>query len=382
MKLIVTLMAGIILFSSFDYIWGFYGHRKINRMAVYCLPGEMISVFKKNIDYISEHAVDPDKRRYASPFEAVRHYIDIDHWGEDPFDEVPRNITAAVTKFGNFYLVSKGDSISIPVDTDEESKDFHEKKSFIRNNWLPQRYYEEQIYHCDSINKYFQLDSIDCLNFRFEDVFSTFGIIPYELVSQQSRLTKAFMEKDVDLVIRLAADMGHYIADAHVPLHTTENYNGQMTKQDGVHAFWESRLPELFAEESYDFFVGQADYIDNKQDFFWNIVEESYRNLSKVLEVENHIRKNFDKDKQYCYEERLNATVRIECKDYAEEYHKLLDGMVEDRMRKSIKSVADCWYTAWVDAGQPEFDNIGILSKLDEQLENAFGLGKIFGRKH
>ena len=70
------------------YSWGFYGHKKINRMAVFTLPPEMIGFYKKNIEYITEHAVDPDKRRYSTEGEAARHYIDIDHYihdGNDPF---------------------------------------------------------------------------------------------------------------------------------------------------------------------------------------------------------------------------------------------------------------------------------------------------------
>ncbi len=368
--------------SSFGYAWGFYGHRKINEMAVYCLPGEMINLFKKNIEYISQHAVDPDKRRYATPFEAVRHYIDIDHWGDNPFEDVPRNYAEAVTKYGICYLVNGVDSTILDFDQSLESKSFQERKKFIINNWLPQRYEEMPIYLCDSLIKYFDFKSNQCSQFLFEDVFSTFGILPYELESQQRKLTDAFLNKDAEKIIRVATDIGHYIADAHVPLHTTENYNGQMTNQDGIHAFWESRLPELFADSEYDFFVGQADYVLDKKSFFWNIVEESNRNLQKVLDVEMKIRNEYDQDKQYCYEERLDATIRLECSEYAKEYHELLGGMVEDRMRGSIKSIADCWYTAWVDAGQPDFDKVEIISEEDEIVNKAFDLGKIFGRKH
>ena len=53
---------------------------------------------------------------------------------------------------------------------------------------------------------------------------------------------------DAKKVLFLATDLGHYIANAHVPLHTTLNYNGQLSNQSGFHAFWESRLPELFSE--------------------------------------------------------------------------------------------------------------------------------------
>jgi hypothetical protein len=69
--------------------WGFFGHKQINRMAVFTLPTEMSGFYKKHIDYITEHAVDPDKRRYGVEGEAERHYIDIDHYGPNAFTEVP-----------------------------------------------------------------------------------------------------------------------------------------------------------------------------------------------------------------------------------------------------------------------------------------------------
>ncbi|MBL0103970.1 MAG: hypothetical protein IPP51_09590 [Bacteroidetes bacterium] len=46
-------------------------------------------------------------------------------------------------------------------------------------------------------------------------------------------------------ILYYSANIGHYVADAHVPLHCTENYNGQMTGQSGIHGFWESRLPGI-----------------------------------------------------------------------------------------------------------------------------------------
>ena len=60
--------------------WGFYGHKLINRMAVYTLPSDLIEFYKSNIQFITDHAVDPDKRRYAVNGEAIKHYIDLDAW--------------------------------------------------------------------------------------------------------------------------------------------------------------------------------------------------------------------------------------------------------------------------------------------------------------
>ena len=78
--------------------WGFYGHRLINRMAVFTLPPELIGFYKKNIEYITEHAIDPDKRRYAIKHEGGRHYIDIDQWDKIPFLNVPRDFEEAIIK--------------------------------------------------------------------------------------------------------------------------------------------------------------------------------------------------------------------------------------------------------------------------------------------
>ena len=59
----------------------------------------MMQLYKPQIDFLTEHAVDPDMRRYAIPEEGPRHYIDIDHYGSYPFNELPRNWADAVAKF-------------------------------------------------------------------------------------------------------------------------------------------------------------------------------------------------------------------------------------------------------------------------------------------
>ena len=53
----------------------------------------MFGFYKEHIEYITEHAVDPDKRRYAVEGEAPCHYIDLDHYyqkGEDPYKKMPK----------------------------------------------------------------------------------------------------------------------------------------------------------------------------------------------------------------------------------------------------------------------------------------------------
>ena len=88
--------------------WGFYAHKRVNRYAVFTLPEELVGFYKKHIDHLTEHAVDADKRRYAIKEEAPRHYIDIDHYGKNPFQVMPRKWTDAVEKFSEDTLFAYG----------------------------------------------------------------------------------------------------------------------------------------------------------------------------------------------------------------------------------------------------------------------------------
>lgn len=103
---------------------------------------------------------------------------------------------------------------------------------------------------------------------------------------------EAFKSKDNKRIIQLSADLGHYVADAHVPLHTTSNYNGQYTNQIGIHALWETRIPEMYMTD-YDLFIGSAQYISDPVNFAWKIVRESNALVDSVLLIEKALNKSF-----------------------------------------------------------------------------------------
>ena len=76
-------------------------------MAIFTLPEEMLPLYKTKLDYLEEHAVDPDKRRYATPFEAIRHYIDLDQWGQLPFNDLPRDWNSALALHSSLHVVTE-----------------------------------------------------------------------------------------------------------------------------------------------------------------------------------------------------------------------------------------------------------------------------------
>lgn len=268
-------------------------------MAVFCLPDELIGFYKKNIEYVTVHAVDPDKRRYEIEGEAPKHYIDIDHYNsKDPFEIMPKRWTDAVVTYS-------------------------------------------------------------------KDTLLAYGILPWNITWQLRYLTDAFKSKNKAKILKYSADLGHYVADAHVPLHCTENYNGQMTGQKGIHAFWESRIPEMLAD-SFNYFIGKAYYINDPLDEAWKIIQESFSKKDSVLSLEKVLNKKFPQDKKYAYEQRGQSTVKTYSKEYTIAYNRLLHNMVERCMRKAILKVACFWYTAWVNAGKPD-----LMSLENEKIEST-----------
>lgn len=279
--------------------WGFFAHQQINRLAVFTLPPEMIGFYKQHITYLSEQAVNPDKRRYRVAAEAPRHYIDLDAYGDSAQKRLPVTWSAALEQFG-----------------------------------------------ADSLHRH--------------------GVVPWHLNLMKYQLTEAFRQHDVLAILRLSADLGHYVADACVPLHTTRNYNGQFSKQHGIHGLWESRLPELFAG-GYDFFTGPASYLPRVQQKAWEIVWRSHAALDSVFRLERETAASLPEDKKYSFEERGGSIVKTYSRAYATTYHQKLSGQVERQMRLAVALVGSFWYTCWVDAGQPDLRNLQPLSPAQQE---------------
>ncbi|GGK76465.1 hypothetical protein GCM10011405_25340 [Rufibacter glacialis] len=198
------------------------------------------------------------------------------------------------------------------------------------------------------------------------DTLQRHGIVPWHISLVQYQLTQAFKEHDLQRLLRLSAELGHYVADACVPLHTTRNYNGQFTGQRGIHGLWESRLPELWSQE-YDFFLGAPQYLPRPGQTAWQIVARSHAALDSVFSVEKQLSQTLPEDKKYSLEERGATTVKVYSRAFSQAYHRGLHGQVERQMRLAVHLVASYWFTAWVDAGQPDLRNLAPLTPEQRQ---------------
>jgi hypothetical protein len=299
----VLILAGLILFSTHPAgAWGFFAHKRINRLAVFSLPPEMLTFYKYHINYLTDNAVNPDRRRYAVVDEAPRHYIDLDVYGDSAAYKMPKYWKEAVAIYT-------------------------------------------------------------------EDTLKAYGIVPWHINTMRYRLVEAFKNQDIPRILSLSADIGHYIGDANVPLHTTSNYNGQYTNQYGIHGFWESRLPELFAE-GYSYWTRPAELIRDPQAEAWSAVRKANMALDSVLGFEKSLKEQIGEDKAYGFDDRNGITTRSYSQSFSKAYHDALNGQVERRMLASIQMVGDFWYTCWIEAGQPDLNKL-LEQKLTEQQKKA-----------
>jgi hypothetical protein len=285
----LVFLATFIFISPNAFSWGFYAHKKINRMAVYGVPSPLSAFYKKNIDYITKHAVDPDKKRFVDSAEGPHHYINLDHYGANPFAVLPK-------------------------------------------------------YWKDAAKKY------------TEDTLNKYGTLPWEIIYWENKLTDAFKKKDLQMILRASATIGHYVADAHVPLHTISNYNGQKTNQLGIHALWESAIPEAFGD-TYQHINGGAIYLKDPAAGIWNILKQTYPLANTVLATEKEVSSHFTNNEKYLLSKGDDHRVRY-TPAYIVAYNKALNGMVEKQLHSSAIDVASFWYTAWVNAGQPDLSHI------------------------
>lgn len=268
--------------------WGFPAHKWVNASAIHALPPELHGWFKSHHAWLTEHAVDADRRKHTMEGEAERHYIDLDRYHAD---------------------------------------------------W-------------DTLRAWFPVPWGRACARWGEEVVQANGIAPWNAQWAYRRLQEAFVAGDEERILRAAADLGHYIGDLHVPLHTTENYDGQLTGQRGIHGLWEGQVPEQH-RNLYDLAPRPARYVADAESAIWEVVFASHAAVDSVLSLEQEVTAQFDESTKFAYVERGRVLDKRYAPDFCAAYHEALDGMVERRLRGSIELTADLWYSAWLEAGAP-----------------------------
>jgi len=161
------------------------------------------------------------------------------------------------------------------------------------------------------------------------------GILPWAILKTADSIQAAFEINDMHKAMLFSADLGHYIADGHMPLHITRNYNGQYTNQTGVHSRYESSLIGDFQSQiNYD--GDSLQYIENLSDFVFNMLYENYQYVDSVLYADSVAE---------AYAGNHNTTT------YYNKFWEIAKNFTIGLFQKASYRIACVIYTEWIDAG-------------------------------
>jgi len=310
MKKTILVLALMAGVTTLAFAWGAWGHQHINRAAVFGLPEGMRPFFYNHIDFITEEAVVPDLRKYAINDRA----------------EFPRH-------YINLEIYNeKGEMAGLPATLKEA----------------------RALYPDSVLNKA--------------------GILPWAIGEFTDKLTKAFREKKKTEILFLAGDLGHYIGDAHMPLHTALNHDGQLTGQRGIHALWEGQLPETFGE-GYNLYTGEAKYISDITAETRAMIDSSHRLAERLLAIDKELSAALPREKVYVLDSAGHVVVNqygdmVHTGEYLAVYHRRLAGMIEQQLRGAIAETSAFWYTAWVNAGKPDLSELDPVELTERNRKN------------
>jgi hypothetical protein len=278
---LLVVILSIVLLPSPASAWGFAAHRYIMRRAIDILPAELKPFFVQHRDEVVIRVVDPDLWRNVGWEDDPNHFVNFGapELGPFPFAALPREQGAALGKFGAAALKRIG---TLPWRADEQFGNLRRAfEGFKRGN---------------------QYGASDAVLF--------------------------------------AAVVSHYLQDAHQPFHASNNYDGQLTGQRGIHSRFERDLVEKF-EARLTVTPAAPRAIPSARDAAFDALLASHQLVDPLLRADKDAIGNRD-----VYDDVYFEAFFVKAKP-----------MLEERLASAVTATASLMLSAWEQAGRPDLRN-------------------------
>ena len=178
------------------------------------------------------------------------------------------------------------------------------------------------------------------------------GTLPWTAQRTFEQLIEAFQRRDLEQILLYSADLSHYVGDLHQPFHTTENFDGQLTGQLGIHSRFESDLVNLYLEQ-VPFAKAAPTDMEPVMGQLHDVAVESYQWVVDILLVDGRVVSELEIDRK-----KLQGKAN-EGKKYPDQYFKRMfdevGGILGNRLNQAAYRVGCLWWMAWEKAGHPAF---------------------------
>src|SRR6266851_3376259 len=263
----------LVLFLSLPQnsrAWGKNGHRLVVRKATETLPQDIRPFFESNLALLAQHVTDPLDAIAKSPLERHNHFILLDKYGRFPFEALPRNYKAAVTKFGKAKLDAN-------------------------------------------------------------------GLLPWQIGVYSEKLTEAMKAGKWEEAKLYAAILANYVAEAHDPFNTTDNFDGRLSGQPGVNERFGTALIDRYSS-FFPMRPNDAIFINDPTDRAFDACLSSHSWLETILLADRNARRGTNSFTDEYYDRFYNQAAAILIRQLSD----------------AATDVGSFWLTAWINAGRPQ----------------------------
>ncbi len=171
------------------------------------------------------------------------------------------------------------------------------------------------------------------------------GTLPWVTQETYNYLVNCFVAREFDKAKQFAANLGHYVADGHMPLHITKNYDGQYTGNNGIHSLFETKM--IDRKSSLITYSGEEiKKIDNIQQYIFDYIYFNNKYVDSILIADNYAR-------GVSGGSTSSSTYYDAMWSKSSKYTIML-------FKNASHALAELIYTAWVTAGKPSFTSTDI----------------------
>jgi hypothetical protein len=163
------------------------------------------------------------------------------------------------------------------------------------------------------------------------------GLLPWQIGVYSQKLTESIRLGQWEEAKQNAAILAYYVAEAHDPFNTTENFNGHLTGQKGIKDRFGSTLIERFSS-FFPMRPGDASLIADPTDHAFEDCLTAHSSVEPILLADRNARQS--------------ATSYTD--DYFDRFYNLCAGILIRQLSDAAADVGSYWLTAWTNAGKPQ----------------------------